>query len=127
MLSWVEHEKSFIISGPYISQWEVTFCNDVRFLTACLNFLCCPIRHYWYIILLLFILQKGTGKSDIVFDWGDSVPYDFSEADIPEHKRTANWVLDVDGELNQYYSVDSKGQICLFKDGSSRSIKVSWR
>ena len=75
----------------------------------------------------MFILQKGTGKSDIAFDWGDSVPYDFSEADIPEHKRTANWVLDVDGELNQYYSVDSKGQICLFEDGSSRSVKVSWR
>ena len=53
------------------------------------------------------------------------VPISYSEEDVPEHKRRANWILDVDGDYGQFYSVDSKGQICQFKDKSHHSIKVS--
>ena len=54
------------------------------------------------------------------------VPILFSEEDIPEHKRRANWILDVDGNTSQYYTVDSKGQICQFKDNNQRSVKVGF-
>lgn len=68
--------------------------------------------------------NKDSGKGGIVLDSPDCIPRAISEDDIPEHKRTANWVLDVDGDTNQYYSVDSKGQICHFKNGNLHSIKV---
>lgn len=64
-------------------------------------------------------------KNVIEPDQPKVVPVSFSEDSIPVHKRKANWVLDIDGDTNDCYSVDSKGQICQFKGSNQHSIKVS--
>ena len=77
-----------------------------------------------YIFGCFITFQGGSRKCDIIADRPELVPVAISEDNIPEHKKMANWVLDVDGSGDMYWSVDSKGQICQFKNGASRSMKV---